>query len=219
MTAAVVATNRVLVLNKNWQPVNVMSVLDAIHKVWKERARFVDPESFQTFAFEDWVMNWEDAIRESKIAADHVLPGAGFSLLRPSVIVCTEYDGFQVRVGKRKPKFSRTNIYRRDKNTCQYCGHKHKAAEMTMDHVIPRAQGGETTWRNIVLCCFDCNQKKRDRRPEQAGMRLIRQPHVPTADEVSVTPMERLKRKIGDVPPKTWEQFLGKMYMNVELVD
>ena len=219
MTAATMTANRVLVLNKNWQPVNVMGVLDAIHKVWKERARFVDPETFATFAFEDWVMNWEDAIRDSRIAEDQIMPGAGFSLLRPSVIVCTEYDGFYSKSPKRRPKFSRTNIYRRDKSTCQYCGTKHKAADMTMDHVIPRAQGGDTSWKNIVLCCFECNQHKKDRRPEQAGMKLIREPFVPTAQDVSITPMERLKRKIGDNAPKTWEQFLGKMYWSVELTN
>jgi hypothetical protein len=217
MTATMEMNNRVLVLNKNWAPVNVMSVMDAIGKVWAERAKIVDPETYQMFAFEEWVTNWEDAIRDSRVAADQVLPGAGFKLVLPSVIVCTEYAGFQSKGNKNRPKFSRTNIYRRDKNRCQFCGAKHKMSEMTLDHVIPKSQGGEMNWRNIVLACFECNQHKRDRTPQQAHMRLIREPFVPTAADVSITPMERLNRKIGENAPKTWEQFLGKMYMNVEL--
>jgi len=213
-----VLDNRVLVLNKNWIPVNVMSVMDAIQKVFKERARFVDPETYAVYSFEDWVMTWEDAIRESKIAESHVLPGAGFSMLLPEVIVCTEYDGFQYKMTRRRVKFSRTNIYRRDKNTCQFCGHKHRAADLTLDHVIPRAQGGKTTWENIVLACFDCNQKKGEKSLKQAGMRLIRQPFRPKPEDVAITPMERLSRKIGNKAPATWETFLGKMYNEVELL-
>lgn len=215
MTAAM--TNRVLVLNKFRQPVNVMSVLGALHKVCNDRAHFVDPETQLAYSFEDWIINWEDAIRDSKIAADQVMLGAGFSIVRPSVIACTEYAGFQSHEHRGTPKFSRRNIYRRDKNRCQYCGKKHKASEMTMDHVIPRAQGGKTNWRNIVLCCFDCNQHKRDRRPKQAGMKLIRQPFIPTASDVAVSPMERLRYKIGGNAPKTWENFLGKMYWEIKL--
>ena len=220
MTATMVLDNRVLVLNKNWQPVNVMSVLGAIHKVWKERARFVDPETYATYDFEGWVSNWEDAISQARIAEDRVVSGAGIALALPEVVVCTEYGGYQSRVGShRPPKFSRTNIYRRDKNTCQYCGHKHKVSDLTMEHVVPKSQGGQMTWTNIALACFSCNQKKKDRTPEKAGMRLIRQPFRPTAQDVAITPSERLMRKIGKDAPQTWEAFLSKAYWSVELQD
>lgn len=81
----------------------------------------------------------------------------------------------------RKPvKFSRVNIYARDGHRCQYCGRKAPMSELTYDHVVPRAQGGKTTWGNIVTCCFECNRDKGARTPEQAGMRLRTKPVQPT---------------------------------------
>lgn len=81
----------------------------------------------------------------------------------------------------RKPvKFSRVNIYARDKYRCQYCGTKAPISELTYDHVVPRAQGGRTTWTNIVTACYTCNRKKGNRTPEQANMRLRTAPVQPT---------------------------------------
>jgi len=81
----------------------------------------------------------------------------------------------------RKPvKFSRVNIYARDKYRCQYCGTKAPISELTYDHVVPRAQGGRTTWTNIVTACYTCNRNKGNRTPEQASMRLRTAPVQPT---------------------------------------
>lgn len=80
---------------------------------------------------------------------------------------------------KQKVKFSRVNIFARDKYSCQYCGMKGKMSELTYDHVVPRAQGGKTEWNNIVTCCYDCNRDKKDRTPAQAGMRLLSKPVQP----------------------------------------
>jgi 5-methylcytosine-specific restriction endonuclease McrA len=80
----------------------------------------------------------------------------------------------------RKPvKFSRVNIYGRDDFKCQYCLAKKTIAELTYDHVVPRAQGGKTTWTNIVSACQKCNARKSGRTPEQAGMRLAKKPVQP----------------------------------------
>ena len=84
---------------------------------------------------------------------------------------------------KKPVKFSRVNIYGRDGYACQYCGTKKPMGELTYDHVIPRAQGGTTTWTNIVTACQRCNSWKGGRTPAQAGMTLLKQPvqpkHVP----------------------------------------
>ena len=80
----------------------------------------------------------------------------------------------------RKPvKFSRVNIYARDRYSCQYCGHEKKIAELTYDHVVPRAQGGKTEWSNIVTACSDCNAAKANRTPDQAKMKLLSKPCRP----------------------------------------
>jgi 5-methylcytosine-specific restriction endonuclease McrA len=80
---------------------------------------------------------------------------------------------------KKKVKFSRVNIYARDKYRCQYCGIKGRMKDFTFDHVIPRSQGGKTTWDNIVTCCPDCNCKKDSRTPKEAGMKLRKHPVQP----------------------------------------
>lgn len=76
-------------------------------------------------------------------------------------------------------KFSRVNIYARDKYQCQYCGTKAPLSELTYDHVVPRAQGGQTSWTNIVTCCYDCNRSKGNRTPVQASMQLLTRPTQP----------------------------------------
>lgn len=79
----------------------------------------------------------------------------------------------------RKRRFNRHGVFKRDKFTCQYCSVRLSASKLTLDHVTPRAQGGDNSWRNCVTSCFDCNNKKGDRTPEQARMKLLKKPIVP----------------------------------------
>lgn len=80
---------------------------------------------------------------------------------------------------KRSVRFSRENVYLRDAGLCQYCGKAVSRADATFDHVKPKSQGGTRTWDNIVLACVPCNQKKADRSPERAGMKLRATPRKP----------------------------------------
>jgi len=80
---------------------------------------------------------------------------------------------------KRGVKFSRVNVFTRDGFRCQYCGASKKMAELNYDHVVPRIQGGKTVWENIVSSCYPCNDRKAGRTPEQAGMKLRKQPYKP----------------------------------------
>lgn len=80
---------------------------------------------------------------------------------------------------KKPVKFSRVNIFARDHYRCQYCGTKKKINDLTYDHVTPKSMGGKTVWKNIATACYDCNARKRDRTPEQAGMRLRSKPVQP----------------------------------------
>lgn len=99
-------------------------------------------------------------------------------------------------------KFSRVNIYARDGYRCQYCGVRCTMAELTYDHVVPRARGGRTTWENIVTACVPCNARKSDRTPEQAGMRLRKKPVRPTW--VPAMTLRLSTRSIPDV----WQDYL-----------
>lgn len=84
---------------------------------------------------------------------------------------------YYVAVPYQELPFSKQNIFVRDEYTCQYCGKKH--CRLTLDHIYPKSRGGEYSWENIVAACPQCNQKKADRTPEEAGMKLIRRPFRP----------------------------------------
>lgn len=98
-----------------------------------------------------------------------------FSIKVPSIVRFLR----ALRSKKKAIKFSRENVYARDSGKCQYCGCKVPRPEATYDHVVPRAQGGTTHWENIVIACMDCNQRKGNRTPTQAGMKLLSTPVRP----------------------------------------
>ena len=93
----------------------------------------------------------------------------------PEVIVLKTYD----RLPTNSVTFSRRNIFKRDRFTCQFCGRQPGSEALTIDHVVPRSQGGTSTWENCVLACIDCNARKADRTPEQARMPLRHAPIRP----------------------------------------
>lgn len=97
------------------------------------------------------------------------------SIRLPSVIRLLKF----VRPRDQEIRFTRYNIYLRDKGRCQYCGRQFNMRDLTYDHVIPRARGGTATWENIVTCCRSCNLRKGGRTPQEARMQLIRPPRKP----------------------------------------
>ena len=107
-----------------------------------------------------------------------------------------------IRRHKQPVKFSRVNIYGRDRYTCQFCGERKQIAELTYDHVVPRSHGGKTTWTNIVTACETCNRKKANRTPEQAGMRLLAQPVQPKAMPALVITVSK------ESMPDAWRDYL-----------
>lgn len=93
----------------------------------------------------------------------------------PKIIKLT----YNVAVPDLELPFSRENIFFRDEYTCQYCGKKFPVSELTLDHVYPKSRFGPDIWENIATCCKECNQKKADRTPKEAGMKLIKRPNRP----------------------------------------
>jgi len=96
-----------------------------------------------------------------------------FEMPLPSVIALRQY----VRPSEY-PAFTRFNLFLRDRFTCQYCG---ATSDLTFDHVVPRAQGGRTTWENVTTACAPCNLRKGGRTPDEAHMQLHRRPNRPTS--------------------------------------
>jgi hypothetical protein len=162
-----VLSTKVLVLNRSYFPVHVTSVRRAVCLLYQGIAKAVDHQ-YRTFDFNSW----------SDLAAvrdDDTISLVDGVIRVPRVILLIGYD----RVPKRQVRFSRFNVFSRDNNTCQYCGEKLPRSELNLDHVIPRSQGGLSTWENMVCSCFTCNRVKGGRMPEEASMRLIRKPFRP----------------------------------------
>ena len=124
----------------------------------------------------------------------------------PRIILLLMYD----RLPKKEVKFTRHNIFERDKNTCQYCGRVFDRKDLNLDHVIPRDRGGPTTWENIVCSCIECNTQKANRTPQEAGLRLIRKPKRP-----KWRPFVQINFSLHR--HDSWKHFIDLAYWNVEL--
>jgi 5-methylcytosine-specific restriction endonuclease McrA len=116
----------------------------------------------------------------------------------PSVIRLLTYR----HIPQQSRALSRKNILLRDRNTCQFCGHALPASELTLDHVMPRSRGGRSSWENLVACCYGCNNRKGDRTPEEAGLKLQRRPRPFTLHT-----SRQLMRLIGHRDEK-WRKYL-----------
>jgi len=145
-----VAMNQeVLVLNSDYEPLNVCNARRAIIMVYLGKA---------------------DVLHLNDEAEATMIDGA-FQM--PSVVKLRS----QIRRPLPELKLSRRTVFARDNYSCQYCSST--AKEMTIDHIVPRRHGGPATWENLVCCCRKCNTKKSDKFLHQVSMKLIRQPRRP----------------------------------------
>jgi len=193
----------VLVLNRLWQAVNICTAKRALTLLFEGRAQVVmdgADGSFQTFDFNAWQ---DFSEREPHPESIHTF---SFRIRVPRVILLMLFD----RQPKKEVKFTRHNIFERDKNICQYCGSTFDRKDLNLDHVIPRDRGGPTTWENIVCSCVLCNTRKGNRTPSEAGMHLIRKPRRP-----KWRPFVQLN--VGFPHHDSWKHFVDLAYWNVEL--
>lgn len=137
----------VLVLNASYEPINICAARRALVLVLK-------------------------GVASAEEVSAHNIHSARTSTRLPSVIRLLEYR----RIPHQTRALSRKNILMRDRYTCQYCHRVMPSGELTLDHVIPRSRAGESSWENLVACCHPCNNKKGNRTPEEAGMKLSRAP-------------------------------------------
>lgn len=141
-----------LVLNAAYQPINRVSWQEAFRMVFTGRAEIVE--------------TYVDRVVRSTRQVFRV----------PAII---RFVRRVTRVFRRGLRFNRRNVYLRDQGRCQYCGVAMSFGEFTCEHVVPRAQGGRTSWENIVAACIACNRRKGGRTPKQAGMKLRSKPTRP----------------------------------------
>jgi 5-methylcytosine-specific restriction endonuclease McrA len=193
----------VLVLNRLWQAVNTCSVRRAFTLLVSGHAQVVSHEGENSFLTHDF-QSWRDFSRLNP--EGEMVRTISLSVRIPQVIVLLLFD----RLPKKEVKFTRHNVFERDKNTCQYCGRTLDRSELNLDHVLPRERGGQTTWENIVCSCIPCNTRKGNRLPHEAGMQLVRRPKRPKwRPFVNVS--------VSNHPHESWRHFLDVAYWNVEL--
>jgi 5-methylcytosine-specific restriction endonuclease McrA len=166
-----------LILNHYMAPHRVCSWQDAITELFTGKVEIVE---------------WYDEIVYSN-------PARGITMKMPAVARLIK----PVSAFKKGVKFSRVNVMARDNFVCQYCGKRHAMGDLNYDHVVPRVQGGKTVWDNIVTSCYECNDKKGARTPEQAKMKLIRKPFRP-----KTLPLAQPVLAMKNIPEE-WQPFVA----------
>jgi 5-methylcytosine-specific restriction endonuclease McrA len=184
--------SNVLVLNKVFQAVQIITARKAFTLFYKGHVKAV-LEDYRTCDWEDW--------KDIPVGADDEYVCTPHSKVKvPRVILLLSFD----RVPRHDVKFSRKNIYLRDRNRCQYCGKRYRTDQLNLDHVTPVSRGGRSTWENVVCSCIRCNIRKGNRLPEEAGMTLVTRPCKPRWH-----PLVRASCRYDE-----WKSFLDEAYWN-----
>lgn len=201
---------QVLTLNKTYQPLGLISVKEAIESVFSGRAEIIEQEKngyFSNYDVHSW-LELSNLKKELEEIEDHDI-WINFhspSFLAPRVIRFLEYNKTIIK----KVRFSRKNILIRDNLTCAYCNTKFPVEQLQLEHIIPKSKGGKSTWLNTTASCKKCNDYKRDRTPEEAGMTIKRSPYVPKF-------LPRSNIHFKGKRYKFWEQFVSDLYWNEPL--
>ena len=162
----------VLVLNQSYEPLNICLVRRAVVLLYQDKAEMLENGS-------------------------GFIHSANGEFPVPSVIRLAKMIRRPYRVGR---KLTRLEVFKRDRYTCQYCGHESR--QLTIDHVLPRYRGGQHTWENVVSACIPCNRHKAGKTPQEAGMKLIRQPRMPRGDRYFYIPHRHLQAH------NQWQKYL-----------
>jgi 5-methylcytosine-specific restriction endonuclease McrA len=183
----------VLVLNRNWQAINIRTPQDAFCQMASNVATALDIES------DDQIrpVTWDEWITLPTRPQDNAVRTAHREIRVPTVIVAVNY----AKVPKKRPKLCTRAIRERDGNRCQYTGKALRPDEGSLDHIVPRSRGGKDAWENLVWSDKAVNAKKGNRLPHEAGLKLLSVPRAPK--ELPVTRLLRNSHQIAE-----WELFL-----------
>ncbi len=190
--------SNVLVLNRLFQAIQVTSARKAFCLLYKGQVKAVEPD-YTTYSWE----NWCDIPVQS---SDDFIATTAMKIKVPRVILLLHYDALP----RHEVRFTRKNIYFRDRNRCQYCGGRYSTRDLNLDHVVPLSRGGRSTWDNVVCCCVDCNARKGSHLPSEVGMTLLRPPAKPRWHPL-------VKVSLAGPQYESWRNFLDIAYWNVEL--
>lgn len=198
---------KVLVLNKLYVAVRVISARRAFSLLCRDIAEVihVEDDKFLNYNFESW-QELSQLRRTFEPDKHDWVRTMRFDIAVPRVIRLLGYDRLPAQI----VKLNRRNLFARDRNQCQYCGKAFPTSELSIDHVLPRAQGGGDSWENLVCSCVRCNARKGGRTPEEAHMRLVRKPARPKRNPL-------ITLRLGQERYSSWKAFLDDAYWNVEL--
>ena len=202
---------KVLVLNKLYVAVRVVSARRAFSMLFCNLAEVIhtDEEGRSVnYDIESWaeLSQMRRQMEVASLAQHDWVRTVRFDIAVPRIIRLMGYD----RLPAQMVKLNRRNLFARDRNQCQYCGKHFTTSELSIDHVVPRALGGQDTWENLVCACVRCNARKGGRTPDQAGMKLLR-----TAVRPKRNPLIAIR--LGQDRYSSWKAFLDEAYWNVEL--
>lgn len=198
---------KVLVLNRMYVAVRVISARRAFSMLCRDVAEVIDVTDGQyvSYPFHTWA-ELSEFQQEFEPERYDWVKTVRFQVAVPRIIRLLGYDRLPAQI----VKLNRRNLFARDRNQCQYCGRVFATSELSIDHVLPRAQGGGDSWENLVCSCVKCNARKGGRTPEQASMKLVRKPVRPKRN-----PM--ISIRLGQERYHSWKAFLDDAYWNVEL--
>ena len=195
----------VLVLNKNWTALRIISAAEALADLFVGRVQAVDTD-YQAYDFDDW-HTLSAYAHDFASSPQPFIQTVASRIMVPPVVRLLRFD----RVRRPTLRLSRQNVYLRDGYRCQYTSQKLPASQLNLDHVIPTSRGGKTTWENLVCCSVEVNSRKGGRTPDEAGLKLIRTPRKPEPAEL----LFRSPRFRRD----SWKHFVDAAYWNTELHD
>ena len=198
---------KVLVLNKLYMAIRVIPARRAFSLLACDLAEVIhiDDGAYLNYDFQSWAEVSQAADQLERENHDWVKT-VRFDIAVPRIIRLFGYD----RLPRQMVKLNRRNLFARDRNHCQYCGHHFPTSELSIDHVLPKSQGGQDTWENLVCSCIRCNAKKGGRTPRQANMKLISVPRQPKRNPL-------ISMRMGNDRYASWKQFLDNAYWSVEL--
>lgn len=198
---------KVLVLNKAFMPVRVISAKRAFCLILKDIAEVIHVENglYLNYDFDSWA-EVSAMARTFEPDKHDWIRTVRFDIAVPRIIRLLGYDRMPAQI----VKLNRRNLFARDRNQCQYCGKTFPTNELSIDHVLPRAQDGGDSWENLVCSCIKCNARKGGRTPEEAHMHLIRKPLKPKRNPL-------ISIRLGQDRYSSWKAFLDEAYWNVEL--
>ena len=198
-------SSSVLVLNRLYMAVHIVNVRRAFCLLFREIAEVIHLEEgqFANYSFQTW-QEISELRADFKQPHEDWIRAVGFEIQVPRVIRLLMYD----RLPKQHLHLNRRNVLARDEHTCQYCGRHYPTHQLSLDHVVPRSRGGETTWENVVCACLGCNIQKGGRTPHEARMKLVRHPARPKRNPL-------LALKLNNPKYEIWRTWLDGVYWEI----